>query len=116
MYSFVKFALEKMRTEHMWIRRMTYSICVQCPICSKDGVRTSECDIHHIDGRTRDQCLHYFTEDELLKSKDALMCYESDDPTNTVIPRENFTPWFEALDSEVRASLVLIILISMTFI
>ena len=87
------------------MRRMTYNICVQCPVCSKGGVRASECDIHYVAGCKRDQCLHYITEEELVEDT-GLVCCQSDDARNRVIPREQFTPWFETLDSKVCTPLV----------
>ena len=90
------------------MRRMTYNICVQCPVCSKGGVRASECDIHYVAGCKRDQCLHYITEEELVEDTD-LVCCQSDDAMNRDISREQFTPWFEALDSKVCAAFLLIL-------
>ena len=83
------------------MRAMTYNICVECPVCSKGGERTSNCDIHHVAGCKRDQCLHYITEDE-LQSTEPLVCDKSDDARNTAISREQFTPWFTALDNKVH--------------
>ena len=101
-YTFMKDALERMRTEHLWMRHMSYDICVQCPLCSKGGVRGSACDIHSVDGCKQDQCLHYITaEGELLQSNETLVCFQPDDPRKTVISRETFSPWFEASDSKV---------------
>ena len=94
-----------MQEEHLWMRRMTYNICVQCPVCSKGGVQASECDIHHVAGCKRDQCLHYITEDEIVGDRD-LVCCQSDDAMNRDISREQFKPWFEALDSKVCAPFV----------
>ena len=104
-YTFVKTALQKMQEEHLWMRRMTYNICVQCPVCSKGGVQASECDIHHVAGCKRDQCLHYITEDEIVGDRD-LVCCQSDDAMNRDISREQFKPWFETLDSKVCTTLV----------
>ena len=89
------------------MRRMTYNICAQCPMCSKGGVRASECEIHYVAGCKRDQCLHYITEEEFVGDTDPLVCSQSDDAMNTVISKEQFKPWFEALDSKVCAAFLL---------
>ena len=104
-YTFVKSALEKMQEEHLWMRRMTYNICFQCPVCSKGGVRASECDIHHVAGCKRDQCLHYITEEKLVQCTGTLNCSRSGDANNTTISRKQFTPWFESLDKKARITL-----------
>lgn len=103
-HTFVKSSLENMCKEYLWMKSVTYNICVQCPVCSKGGVTASECDVHRVSECKRDQCLHYVTEDELVQNKNTLRCAKSRDPTNTVISREKFTPWFKALESKVCAA------------
>ena len=85
-------------TLHLWMRRMTYNICVQCPVCSKGGVRASVCGIHHNASCKQDQCLHYITKHELVKDTEPLICDKLGDTMN--ISREQFTPWVQALDNE----------------
>ena len=106
-YTFVKTALQKMQEEHLWMRHMAYNICIQCPVCSKGGVRVSVCDIHYVAGCKRDQCLHYISEEKLVGDTYPLVCSLSRDAMNTVISKEQFTPWFEALDSKVCATFLL---------
>ena len=95
-----------MKEEHLWMRSMSYDICVECPVCSKGGVTASVCEIHYVASCKRDQCLHYITEDELVGT-DPLVCSQSDDAISTVVSREQFTPWFKALDNKVCTTLVL---------
>ena len=89
------------------MRGMSYDICVECPVCSKSREEASVCDIHKVANCNRDQCLHYITEDELVGGTDPLVCSQSDDAMSTVISREQFTPWFKALDNKVCTTLVL---------
>lgn len=98
---FVKQTLEAMQEEHLWLKFMRYIICVECPVCSKGGVRSSVCDLHHVAGCKQDRCVHYIPEEELFLRPEPLVCSKSGDVKRTAFSKELFTPWFEALDSKV---------------
>ena len=104
--TFVKKALEGMHKDHLWMKRMSYKICVQCPVCSNGGVLATKCRIHRADDCKRDECLHYINEADIVESEGDLPCNMSGDPSNAEIPREEVKRWFIIPDNKVCLTFV----------
>ena len=83
------------------MKSMNYQISVHCLLCSKGGVTAKKCKGHANECR-KDQCLHHFTEDELVKRTTPPRCKFAPDRRKTTVPWEEYTPWFEALGNIVH--------------
>lgn len=86
---------EDMRTNFPWMKRMDYKLCIRCPICQP----SADCSLPHCPGCTRDSCVHFISEEEVLKEED-LRCEKSPTSKNTDIPYEYYSHWFPKPEKE----------------
>ncbi|XP_020898354.1 uncharacterized protein LOC110237116 isoform X2 [Exaiptasia diaphana] len=78
-----------MRKDFPWMERMKYNLCIHCPICKP----SPDCDLPHVPGCVSPACVHFITEEEILKEK-RLRCLENPTSKVTDIPCEYFHHWF----------------------
>ena len=92
--------LERMRKEFFWFSNMRYEVCFLCPVCSQGGT-TNYCQTHRAQGCMQEECLHFWSESELLSSPEAVICRESVDAVKTRIKLKQFAPWLTHPDEKV---------------
>ena len=87
--------VESMRNEFCWLRNMRCEVSFLCPVCSLGGV-IGFCQNHHKQGCKQEDCLHFFSESELLKSRQIICCTRcaTADETQRRVLIKQFTPWF----------------------
>ena len=78
-----------MRQDFPWMERMKYKLCIRCPICQP----SADCCLPHVPGCVSPSCVHFITEEEVLKAKH-LRCLKSPTCTDTKIPYKHFSHWF----------------------
>ena len=88
--------IDSMRSEFCWLRNMRCEVSFLCPVCSHGGT-VDYCRNHHAQGCKQEECLHFFSESELLKSKQAIICTRSATAQENRVQIKQFSPWF-ALD------------------
>lgn len=89
--------LERMGEEFFWLKAMEYELCVLCPVCCKRR-SVSYCYEHHTSACDKEECLHFWSESEL---RDEQFCMKDTFVERTVVPLEEFVPWFEFLGLQV---------------
>ena len=92
--------LERMRKEFFWFSNMRYEVCFLCPVCSQGGT-VNYCQTHRAQGCMQEECLHFWSESELLRSPEAVICRESVDAVKTIIKLKQFAPWLMHPDEKV---------------
>ena len=92
--------LERMRKEFFWFSNMRYEVCFLCPVCSQGGT-VNYCQTHRAQGCMQEECLHFWSESELLSSPEAVICRESVDAVKTIIKLKQFAPWLMHPDEKV---------------
>ena len=92
--------VESMRNEFCWLRNMRCEVSFLCPVCSQGGA-VSFCENHGKQGCKHEDCLHFFSESELLKARKIISCTRcaTAEETQRRIQIKQFTPWF-TLDRE----------------
>ena len=87
--------VESMRNEFCWLRNMRCEVSFLCPVCSLGGV-VGFCQNHHKQGCKQEDCLHFFSESELLKSRQIISCTRcaTAEETKRRVQIKQFTPWF----------------------
>ena len=91
---------ECMRKEFFWFNNMRYEVCFLCPVCSQGGT-VNYCQTHRAQGCMQEECLHFWSESELLSSPVAVICRESVDAAKTRIKLKQFAPWLIHPDEKV---------------
>ena len=91
---------ECMRKEFFWFNNMRYEVCFLCPVCSQGGA-INYCQTHRAQGCMQEECLHFWSESELLSSPVAVICRESVDAVKTRIKLKQFAPWLIHPDEKV---------------
>ena len=92
--------LERMRKEFFWFSNMRYEVCFLRPVCSQGGT-INYCQTHRAQGCMQEECLHFWSESELLSSPEAVICRESVDAVKTRIKLKQFAPWLTHPDEKV---------------
>lgn len=100
MHRQVVFILESMRKEFCWLTNMKYDSCVMCSVCCRGGT-TNFCRIHRIQSCTQEECLHFWSESQLLSEKHIVVCTRSAVALNNRVHVNQLAPWFEYVDEQV---------------
>ena len=90
--------VESMRHEFCFLRNMRCEVSFLCPVCSQGGA-VDFCRNHHSQGCKQEECLHFFSEYELLKCKQIAICTQSATAKESEVKIKQFSPWF-ALECE----------------
>ena len=87
--------VESMRNEFCWLRNMRCEVSFLCPVCSQGGT-VGFCQEHHKQGCKQEDCLHFFSESELLKARQIISCTRcaTVEETQRSVQIKQFTPWF----------------------
>ena len=91
---------ECMRKEFFWFNSIRHEVCFLCPVCSQGGT-INYCQTHRAQGCMQEECLHFWSESELLSSSEAVICRESVDAVKTRIKLKQFAPWLTHPDEKV---------------
>ena len=91
---------ECMRKEFFWFNSIRHEVCFLCPVCSQGGT-INYCQTHRAQGCMQEECLHFWSESELLSSPEAVICRESVDAVKTIIKLKQFAPWLMHPDEKV---------------
>ena len=89
--------IDSMQKEFCWLKNMRCTVSFLCPVCSKGGA-VDYCRNHRTEGCKQEECLHFLSELELLKSKKTITCIRSAAAQNIRVEINQFTPWI-AFDS-----------------
>lgn len=101
--------LQRIRDEFFWLRNMEYEFSVLCPLCCNHR-SVSYCHEHHTSGCEREECLHFWSESELQMQGEPF-CATNTLAGRTVVPVEEFAPWFGF-----SAKQVLVVLFNLKFL
>ena len=85
--------VDSMRKEFCWLKNMTFAVSFLCPACCKGGA-VDYCRNHRTEGCKQEECLHFLSELELLKSKEIITCTRSAAAQDVRVEINQFTPWF----------------------
>ena len=91
---------ECMRKEFFWFNSIRHEVCFLCPVCSQGGT-INYCQTHRAQDCMQEECLHFWSESELLSSPEAVICRESVDAVKTRIKLKQFAPWLTHPDEKV---------------
>ena len=91
---------ECMRKEFFWFNSIRHEVCFLCPVCSQGGT-INYCQTHRAQDCMQEECLHFWSESELLSSPEAVICRESVDAVKTIIKLKQFAPWLMHPDEKV---------------
>lgn len=100
MHRQVVFILESMRKEFCWLTNMKYDSCVMCSVCCRGGT-TNFCRIHRVQSCTQEECLHFWSESQLLSEKHIVVCTRSAVALNNRVHVNQLAPWFAYVDEQV---------------
>ena len=85
--------VDSMRNEFCWLKNMRCEVSFLCPVCSQGGA-VDYCQNHRVQACKQEECLHFFSELELLKSRQIITCTRSAIAQDNKVPIKKFTPWF----------------------
>ncbi|KAL9956222.1 hypothetical protein ACROYT_G037669 [Oculina patagonica] len=84
---------DSMRNEFFWLKNMRCEMSFLCPVCCQRGA-VNYCRNHHLKDCKQEECLHFFSESELCKSKEIIMCTRSATAQDNRVQVKQFAPWF----------------------
>jgi len=90
-----------MRNEFFWLKNMRCEMSFLCPVCCRQGA-VNYCRSHHSKGCKQEECLHFFSESELYKSAEIIVCTRSATAPDNRIRVKQFAPWFAFTQEKVR--------------
>ncbi|XP_020625500.1 uncharacterized protein LOC110062895 [Orbicella faveolata] len=85
--------IDSMRNEFFWLKSIRCEMSFLCPVCCRQG-EVSYCQNHRAKGCKQEECLHFFSETEMYKSKGIIMCTRSATAQDNRIQVKQFAPWF----------------------
>ena len=85
--------IDSMRNEFFWLKSMRCEMSFLCPVCCRQGA-VNFCRNHNAKGCNQGECLHFFSESEICKSKEIIMCTRSATAQDNRIQVKQFAPWF----------------------
>ena len=95
----LKFTVEEMRTEFLWMRGMKWEFCFRCSKCWKSSEKP--CDQHQKAGCGQDECSHFLSVEEVDELLDEPLRCTRCPAGDSVVSRHPFSPWFGVMDSHV---------------
>ena len=85
--------IDSMRNEFCWLKNMRCEVTFLCPVCSKGGA-VDYCRSHRAQACKQEECLHFFSESEVLKSQQIITCTRSASAQDNKVQIKQFSPWF----------------------
>jgi len=85
--------VDSMQNEFCWLKNMKCEVSFLCPVCSQGGA-VDYCRNHRVQCCKQEECLHFFSESELLKCKQVIICTRSATAQDNRVQIKQFTPWF----------------------
>ena len=85
--------VDSMQNEFCWLKNMKCEVSFLCPVCSQGGA-VDYCRNHRVQCCKQEECLHFFSESELLKCKQIVICTRSATAQDNRVQIKQFTPWF----------------------
>ena len=92
--------LECMRKEFPWLKNMAYDLLVCCPVCCASR-SVNHCCNHNVRGCKKEQCLHLWSESQLLTGSEFILCTRSVVAVNCKVPVDCVGFWFGSLEERV---------------
>ena len=92
--------LECMRREFHWLKNMAYEMSVCCPICCTRKT-VKYCDTHCVSDCKEEECLHFWSESQLLDCQRPVVCTRRVDAGEYRVALEPFASWFPFLHKTV---------------
>ena len=92
--------IDGMRNEFCWLKDMRCEMSFLCPVCCQQG-SVNYCRNHHVQYCKQEECLHFFSESELYRSKEVIMCTRSATAQDNRVHVKQFAPWFAFLHEKV---------------
>lgn len=92
--------IDSMRHEFFWLKNMRCEMSFLCPVCCHQGA-VNYCRNHHAKGCKQEECLHFFSESELYKSTESIVCIRSATAKDNRVQVKQFAPWFAFRQKEV---------------
>jgi len=96
--------IDSLRSEFFWLKNMRCEMSFLCPVCCQKGA-ASYCRNHNAKGCKQEKCLHLFSESEICKSKEIIMCTRSATAQDNRIQVKQFAPWFAFAHNREKVSL-----------
>ena len=95
--------IDGMRNEFSWLKNMRCEMSFLCPVCCQQGsVKCiNYCRNHHVQDCKQEECLHFFSESELYRSKEVIMCTRSATAQDNRVQAKQFAPWFAFVHEKV---------------
>jgi len=93
--------LESMKKEFCWLNNIRCEVSFLCPVCSRGGT-VNYCQTHRKEDCKQQECLHFWSESEVINFPQALICSKSPDVVETRIQVEQFGPWLILPDGKVN--------------
>ena len=95
--------LECMRMEFPWLKNMMYEMSVCCPVCCKQEA-VNYCGIHNARDCKREECLHFWSESQLCKHQEPIVCTKSAVAGDYRVPMKLIGHWFKFVEEQVKYS------------
>lgn len=92
--------IDSMRNEFFWLKNMRCEMSFLCPVCCHQGA-VNFCRNHRAKGCKQEECLHFFSESELYKSTEAIVCIRAATAKDNRVSIKQFAPWFTFGQNEV---------------
>ena len=96
--------IESMKKEFCWLNNIRCEVSFLCLACSRGGT-VNYCQTHRTEDCNQQECLHFWSESELIKSPQALICSNSPDVVETRIQVKQFGPWLILPDEKGECNL-----------
>ena len=93
--------LDCMKKEPCWLTKIRFEVCFLCPTCSRGGT-VNYCENHRAKGCSQQECLHFWSESELGKFPQGVICRKTADAVKTRVQVNQFGPWVILPDKKVN--------------
>lgn len=84
--------LDCMKKELCWLAKIRFEVCFLCPTCSRGGT-VNYCENHRAKGCNQQECLHFWSESELGKFPQGVICCKTAGAVKTKVQVNQFEPW-----------------------
>ena len=84
--------LDCMKKELCWLTKIGFEVCFLCPTCSRGGT-VNYCENHRAKGCSQQECLHFWSESELGKFPQGVICRKTAGALKTRVQVDQFGPW-----------------------
>ena len=92
--------IDSMLNEFFWLKNMRCEMSFLCPVCCHQGA-VNLCRNHCAKRCKQEECLHFFSESELYKSTEAIVCIRAATAEDNRVSLKQFAPWFTFGQEEV---------------